>query len=72
MVPQRFHVHQQETYGDRHVYASLTRFIPNALTGLFDRRVWPAPTPEAGDDRAGGRDAGPTIDLAARVRALWR
>ena len=72
MVPQRFHVHQQEAYGDRHVYAALTRFIPNALTGLFDRRVWPAPSPEAGHDRVGGRDTGPTIDLAARVRALWR
>ncbi|HRI19164.1 MAG TPA: ATP-dependent helicase, partial [Burkholderiaceae bacterium] len=28
LVPQRFHVHQQAAYGDRHVYATLSRFIP--------------------------------------------
>jgi len=37
MVPQRFYVHQQTQYGDRHVYASRTRFIPDHLVKLFDR-----------------------------------
>ena len=43
MVPQRFYVHQQTQYGDRHVYASRSRFIPNGLTPLFDARAWPPP-----------------------------
>ncbi len=30
LVPQRFYVHQQSAYGDRHVYASRSRFIPDA------------------------------------------
>src|SRR5207249_9828089 len=31
LVPQRFYVHRQSAYGDRHVYASRTRFIPDEL-----------------------------------------
>src|SRR5207237_9474047 len=29
IVPQRFYVHAQALHGDRHVYASRTRFIPD-------------------------------------------
>ena len=36
IVPQRFYVHQQASYGDRHVYASRSRFIPDALLELFE------------------------------------
>ena len=36
VVPQRFYVHQQTGMGDRHVYASRTRFITNAMLPLFD------------------------------------
>src|SRR5690606_16111264 len=35
IVPQRFYVHQQTGLGDRHVYASRTRFIPQSLMPLF-------------------------------------
>jgi hypothetical protein len=38
MVPQRFYVHQQSRSGDRHLYASRTRFVPDALLGLFEQR----------------------------------
>ena len=31
VVPQRFFTHGQNAQGDRHVYASRTRFIPNGL-----------------------------------------
>ena len=41
IVPQRFYVHQQSRKGDRHLYASRTRFLPDALLALFDQRVWP-------------------------------
>src|SRR6187397_2269414 len=41
MVPQRFFTHGQHAQGDRHVYASRTRFIPDRLLGLFERTMWP-------------------------------
>ena len=34
IVPQRFFTHGQSAQGDRHVYASRTRFIPNELLGF--------------------------------------
>jgi DNA helicase II / ATP-dependent DNA helicase PcrA len=37
ITPQRFFTHGQNLHGDRHVYASRTRFIPNRLLGLFER-----------------------------------
>jgi DNA helicase-2/ATP-dependent DNA helicase PcrA len=42
MVPQRFFTHGQRSRGDRHVYASRTRFIPEKLLDLFERTSWPA------------------------------
>jgi DNA helicase-2/ATP-dependent DNA helicase PcrA len=71
LLPQRFHVHQQAAHGDRHVYASRTRFIPDALTALFERCSWPEAAPPA-DATQSARDASPPVDLAARIRAAWR
>jgi DNA helicase II / ATP-dependent DNA helicase PcrA len=68
MVPQRFYVHQQSRSGDRHLYASRTRFVPDALLGLFEQRAWPV---RAAEPRAGGK-AEARIDVAARLRARWR
>src|SRR6185437_1277064 len=42
VVPQRFFTHGQNALGDRHIYASRTRFIPDPLLGLFDRTSWPS------------------------------
>ena len=39
MVPQRFYVTQQSAYGDRHLYGSLSRFLPEAVHDLFDAIV---------------------------------
>jgi DNA helicase-2/ATP-dependent DNA helicase PcrA len=68
-VPQRFYVHQQSRGGDRHLYASRTRFIPDALLRLFEQRTWPvraaAPPRPAGTTEA-------RVDLAAKLRARWR
>ena len=36
IVPQRFYVHQQTGMGDRHVYGSRSRFIPDALSHYFE------------------------------------
>ena len=69
VVPQRFFTHGQRSQGDRHVYASRTRFIPEKLLGLFERTNWPLVTPGLA---ARGPTQGPRIDIGARVRGMWR
>lgn len=71
MVPQRFFTHNQAAGGDRHVYAARTRFIPDALLDLFERQSWPPLARPAADGRPLAPD-GPRIDLAARMRAMFR
>src|SRR5439155_17154066 len=48
IVPQRFFVNGQHSRGDRHVYASRTRFIPDRLLQLFERQTWPVAPGEPG------------------------
>ena len=69
IVPQRFHVTQQMGLGDRHVYAGRSRFIPNRLLGRFEQASWPPPAPELQGSPASRQAA---IDLAARMRDMWR
>jgi DNA helicase II / ATP-dependent DNA helicase PcrA len=68
IVPQRFFVHGQQARGDRHVYASRTRFIPDHLVKLFDRQTWPAAAPAARP--APGQRA--QMDIRERMRGMWR
>ena len=68
ITPQRFYVHGQPKRGDRHVFASRTRFIPPSLLKHFDRQSWPQAAPEP----ATRASEGPRVDLAARMRAMWR
>ncbi|MFT4171050.1 MAG: ATP-dependent helicase [Rhodocyclaceae bacterium] len=71
LTPQRFYVHGQASQGDRHVYATCTRFIPAALVPLFEARAWPVATPPALNTPA----TPPTqafIDIAARMRKMWQ
>ncbi len=68
ITPQRFYVHGQARSGDRHVFAARTRFIPAPLLKHFDRQSWPLATPEP----ALRASEGPKVDLAARMRAMWR
>src|SRR5579863_5826739 len=67
IVPQRFFVYGQRNNGDRHLYASRTRFIPAGLLEHFECCGWspvaattaprtPAPTP---------------VDILKRVRKSW-
>ncbi|MBV9111770.1 MAG: ATP-dependent helicase [Hyphomicrobiales bacterium] len=69
ILPQRFYTHGQSSQGDRHVYAQRTRFIPNTLLSLFEKKGWPASAYEA-PGRAPSQ--GPRVDVAARMRAMWR
>jgi DNA helicase-2/ATP-dependent DNA helicase PcrA len=68
VVPHRFFTHGQNAYGDRHVYASRTRFIPAALLPRFESTTWPPA------EAAGRRSERPRvqIDVGARMRAMWR
>jgi DNA helicase-2/ATP-dependent DNA helicase PcrA len=68
IAPQRFYVHGQPKNGDRSVYAARTRFIPPPLLKHFDRQSWPLAASEP--PRAAAE--GPRVDLAARMRAMWR
>jgi DNA helicase-2/ATP-dependent DNA helicase PcrA len=69
IVPQRFFTHGQHAHGDRHVYASRTRFIPDRLLGLFEKAVWP---PAVTGAAARSASQGPRIDVGARMRGMWR
>ena len=40
IVPHRFFAHQQAAGGDRHVYASRSRFLPNSILSFFTARAW--------------------------------
>ncbi len=66
LVPQRFYVTQQGKLGDRHLYASLTRFIPESVAQGFDL-VGPAPL----DETAVSASQAAGVDIAARVRGIW-
>ena len=85
-VPQRFHVTQQRTLGDRHLYAPMSRFLPASVLALFDIGLaaddappkpvpdtLPAPAAEAPATPAEGLDTRPTpwLDLGAALRQGW-
>jgi DNA helicase-2/ATP-dependent DNA helicase PcrA len=69
VVPQRFFTHGQNAKGDRHVYASRTRFIPDRLLGLFEKTTWPLAVTGAASRTA---SQGPRVDVGARMRGMWR
>ena len=69
ITPQRFYTHGQHPQGDRHVFASRTRFVPRTLLHLFERRSWPLAVQGAAA-RAPVQEL--RVDVAARMRAMWR
>src|ERR1700726_1455309 len=69
VVPQRFFTGGQHAQGDRHVYASRTRFIPDRLLGLFEKAIWPL---AVAGTAARAASQGPRIDVRARMRGMWR
>jgi DNA helicase-2/ATP-dependent DNA helicase PcrA len=69
IVPQRFFVHQQKAYGDKHVYASRTRFITKAMLPLFADFMWPRVAPA---DMSGLKPGAPRVDVAAQIRGMWQ
>jgi len=69
VVPQRFYVQQQSGFGDRHIYASRTRFLPNRVMPLFHSRAWPEPPPVP---QAPAKASLPKLDLGSKMRDMWR
>jgi DNA helicase-2/ATP-dependent DNA helicase PcrA len=69
ILPQRFFTHGQNAQGDRHVYASRTRFIPATLLQFFEIGAWPVAPAEA-EGRLDPRQV--RVDVGARMRGMWR
>lgn len=69
VVPQRFFTYGQNSQGDRHVYASRSRFIPATLLQFFEVCGWP----QVKADTAAAQQARQVrIDVGARMRGMWR
>jgi ATP-dependent DNA helicase UvrD/PcrA len=68
VVPQRFYIRQQSAAGDRHVYASRSRFLTDAICAHFDAVTWPEAARGA---LARPPSTRPIVDLAATVRGAW-
>jgi DNA helicase-2/ATP-dependent DNA helicase PcrA len=69
LLPQRFFVHGQNARGDRHVYASRSRFIPNGILASFYRTSWPLAATASPSAR---RSQEVRVDIGARMRSMWR
>lgn len=68
LTPQRFFTGGQNSQGDRHVYASRTRFIPATLLQFFETAAWPLVSASAGERSA--RQV--RIDVGAQMRSMWK
>jgi DNA helicase-2/ATP-dependent DNA helicase PcrA len=68
VVPHRFFTYNPSKVGDRHVYAALTRFIPDSIKHHFERRN---ETALGAVTRLSNRKSGAKIDVAAGVKRLW-
>jgi DNA helicase-2/ATP-dependent DNA helicase PcrA len=64
--PHRFYTGSSRRNGDRHVYAPWTRFLPDDVLALLERRTTGEPEPA---DSSTIRI--PQLDVAAKLRAMW-
>jgi DNA helicase-2/ATP-dependent DNA helicase PcrA len=68
VLPQRFYIGRQASRGDRHIYASRSRFIPDEALSRFEVRAWPGVEP--GETHASSPPVA-ALDLKSRVRGMW-
>jgi DNA helicase-2/ATP-dependent DNA helicase PcrA len=68
--PHRFYTGSSRRNGDRHVYAPRTRFIPDNLVALFEKRA-PHEAAPIGAARESGIGDRAQVDVAAKLRAMW-
>jgi DNA helicase-2/ATP-dependent DNA helicase PcrA len=70
LAPVRFYVTQQAAHGDRYVHGTRSRFLTARVLEHFEQRTWPL-------DAAASRGVvpvapgGPSVDIGARLRAMW-
>jgi DNA helicase-2/ATP-dependent DNA helicase PcrA len=69
LVPQRFFARQQRSYGDRHMYAVRTRFIPDTIIDYFEQCAWPLSARECSSNPNTSREV---VDIGIRLKQLWR
>ncbi|TAU51546.1 ATP-dependent helicase [Rhizobium leguminosarum] len=69
VVPQRFFTYGQNSQGDRHVYASRSRFIPATLLQFFEACSWPQVKSQTVAQQQARQVR---IDVGARMRGMWR
>jgi DNA helicase-2/ATP-dependent DNA helicase PcrA len=67
--PLRYFLRHQPRRGDRHVYSPRSRFLPEEMLHLFERRTHARP--ELGAGSAAGPRPAITVDVAARLRDMW-
>lgn len=68
VAPQRFYTSGQAARGDRHVYASRTRFIPSHILQHFHLTSWASKALRA-DQSARPRAS---VDLKGKMRSMWK
>ena len=66
--PIRFYRSQQQRLGDAHVFAPLSRFLPDCVLDRFERRQ----RPELATQGFAPLSQVHRIDVAARMRDMWR
>ena len=66
--PIRYYRSQQQRRGDAHVFAPLSRFIPDSILDRFERQQWP----ELVAQELSPLSQPPRIDVATRMRDMWR
>jgi len=69
IVPQRFYAHSQGNGGDRHMYASRTRFIPDDILHNFEICAWSI-VAQVSANASFALQHG-QLDIGARVRRRW-
>ena len=68
IVPLRFFDRSQAKSGNGHMYASVSRFVPESIRKYFDCRGWR----ERRDDGVTERKKSSPVDLSAKLMRKWR
>jgi len=66
LAPRSFYVTQQRAWGDRHIFASVSRFIPPSIADTFE-----AVTPAAEAAAIEARSGPPLLDIGNTLRSRW-
>ena len=68
IVPQRFYTYNQSRTGDRHLYASVSRFIPDTIHRTFDRQAW---RPAGDVEELSSTKRSDVIDVTSTIKKMW-